>query len=213
MSTELVAATQTRQMSILDMSAKDKITAATEMANILSEVIKKQGFSQKIQGREYVKVEGWITLGTLLGVIPKEKKVDELPDGSYIAEVELVRADSGRVIGGASALCSVDEKRWGSADKYARRSMAVTRATGKSYRIAFGWVVGLAGFETCNAEEMPDTSEPTDDIFTGSEDQSQKLSAYLKKQKVPDEKIPEIVTKMKGRSRNDVHELIKESMI
>jgi len=32
--------------------------------------------------------------------------------------------------------------------------MAATRATGKAYRLAFSWIINLAGYETTPAEEM-----------------------------------------------------------
>ena len=56
--------------------------------------------------------------------------------------------------GGASALCGMDEPKWASKPDYARRSMAVTRATGKAYRLGFSWIMELAGYASTPAEEM-----------------------------------------------------------
>jgi hypothetical protein len=197
---------------MLDLPYHEKITAASGMANLLNTIIRKQKFFQVIQGKEFVKVEGWITLGSLLGITPREKSVTELADGSYIAEIELVRVDTGRIIGGASALCSVDEKRWGNADKYARRSMSVTRATGKAYRISFGWIIGLAGFETCNAEEMPEqvTVTPSEDVYQGTPDQKSKLTAYLKSAGFSDEKTQRVLAKMTGKTKDRLQEVMAE---
>jgi hypothetical protein len=78
-----------------------------------------------------------------------------LEDGGYEAIVELVRIRDGMVIGRASALCGMDEKTWASRPEYARRSMAVTRATGKAYRLGYSAIIKLAGFEPTPAEEMP----------------------------------------------------------
>jgi hypothetical protein len=194
---------------MLDLPYHEKIAAASGMANLLNTIIRKQKFFQVIQGKEFVKVEGWITLGSLLGITPREKSVTELPDGSYIAEIELVRVDTGRIIGGASALCSVDEKRWGNADKYARRSMSVTRATGKAYRISFGWIIGLAGFETCNAEEMPE-SPTQEDVYTGTPEQKSKLTAYLKTAGFDDEKTQSVLTKMVGKTKDKLPEVMRD---
>lgn len=33
--------------------------------------------------------------------------------------------------------------------------MAVTRATGKAYRLSYAWVMAMAGYETTPAEDMP----------------------------------------------------------
>lgn len=215
--------TVTSEKAFLDLGHRDKLSAATEMADLLKDLIRKQKFFQVIQGKEYVKVEGWITLGTLLGVIPREKSVRELTDGSFVAEVDLVRADSGNVIGGASALCSIKEKRWANADDYARRSMAITRATGKAYRVSFGWIIGLAGYEVCNAEEMPEiitikkeeapkvvTIEKEDDTYQGTPDQKYKLTSYLKTAGYNDEKIQVVLAKMQGKKKDSLQEIMND---
>jgi hypothetical protein len=90
----------------------------------------------------------------MLGVLPKEVDTKRLEDGSYEAKVELIRTSDGTVIGGASALCGMDEPRWAKMPEYARRSMAVTRATGKAYRLGFAWIMRLAGYAATPAEEM-----------------------------------------------------------
>ncbi len=210
MSTELTVIES--QKPLLDMSYRDKLTAASDIAKLLSDVIDKQKFYQVIQGKKFVRVEGWITLGSLLGVIPRERSVVETPDGSFVAEIDLVRADTGKVIGGASSLCSIEEKRWGGADKFARRSMAITRATGKSYRIAFGWIVGLAGYETCNAEEMPETSSEENPVFQGTIEQTEKLTEHLKKINVPEEKIATILASMKGKTKSALEGVLKNAL-
>lgn len=152
---------------LFDLGPAQMVQAAAEVANVLKDVIKKQGLASNIGGKEYVKVEGWSTLGCFLGILPREREVRELEDGSYEAVVELYNLKTGQVVGQGSALCSVDEKRWRGADKYARRSMAITRATGKAYRLGFSWIMTLSGYEATPAEEMPDP--PSD-----SKDQKQK---------------------------------------
>jgi len=209
---ETALVTVSSEKSFLDLGHRDKLSAATEMADLLKDLIRKQKFFQVIQGKEYVKVEGWITLGTLLGVIPREKLVRELADGSFVAEVDLVRADSGNVIGGASALCSIKEKRWANADDYARRSMAITRATGKAYRVSFGWIIGLAGYEVCNAEEMPEvvTIQKEEETYQGTPEQKTKLTAYLKAAGYDDEKTQAVLTKMVGKTKDKLPEVMRD---
>lgn len=131
------------------------ITGATAIADQLADVIRKKQLSNRIGGKEYVRVEGWTTLGALLGVIPREDDVKELDDGGYLATVSLVRISDGAVVSRASAECGMDEDTWAGRPRYARRSMAVTRATGKAARLAFSWIMALAGFEATPAEEMP----------------------------------------------------------
>jgi hypothetical protein len=165
---------KTSQPMIFDMAPHQMVTFVTQVANVLADVIEKQKLYKNIQGKKYIEVDGWTTLGALLGVLPRETSVTELPDGSYVGAVDLVRTDSGKVVGGASSLCSIEEKRWSNADKYARRSMAVTRATGKSYRLAFSWIVKMAGYESTPAEEM-------DGVATDSRQKTQRPVESKKK--------------------------------
>mgnify|MGYP001229733810 CR=1 FL=1 len=133
------------------------IAHGTKVADLLRQLINDRKLSSNIGGREYVTVEGWNALGAMLGVTPREVGVREV-DGDYEAEVELIRLSDGAVIGRATAIVGSDEKTWSSRPRYARRSMAVTRATGKAFRLALSWIVKLAGFEVTPAEEMPDES-------------------------------------------------------
>jgi hypothetical protein len=136
------------------------VDGATAIALELANVIRRQHLWVHIQGREFVKVEGWTTLGVMLGVVPREvSTVHE--DGIYTATVELVRIADGAVVSRASAECgSPDEVDrygkpiWADRPRYARRSMAQTRATGKACRLAFSWIMALAGYEPTPAEEM-----------------------------------------------------------
>lgn len=131
------------------------VQQATEVATVLGKVIKDRGLYKDIQGKKYVMVEGWSTLGGMIGVLPREVEVKRHDDGAYEAVVELIRTSDGMVVGRASALCGMDEPKWAKGAEYARRSMAVTRATGKAYRLGFSWIIKLAGYEATPAEEIP----------------------------------------------------------
>ena len=48
---------------------------ASRVALALAQVIKKQHLSTMIQGKEHVHVEGWTTLGAMLGVTPTSLRV------------------------------------------------------------------------------------------------------------------------------------------
>lgn len=150
------------KLSLFDMEPKEQIAKATEMANALADVIEKQKLYSNIQGKKYVKVEGWELLGAFLGILPRESSVVRYEDGSYEARVDLIRTANGCVVGGASAVCGVDEKRWKGADEFARRSMAVTRAVGKAYRCSFSWILTLSGYDPTPAEELEEVYSATD---------------------------------------------------
>jgi len=138
---------------------KALVEGATEIANTLAQIIRSRQLASNIQGREYVRVEGWTVLGALLGVIAREESVIEREDGSYLATVALVRMADHVVVSRASAECNMDEPTWAKRAKYTRRSMALTRATGKAARLAFSWIMALAGFEPTPLEEMPTEPE------------------------------------------------------
>jgi hypothetical protein len=131
------------------------VQGATAIAQTLSKVIQDQKLFNIIQGKRHVRVEGWTTLGALLGVLPREVSVTE-EWGVYTATVELVRMSDGAVLSRASAECG-DEAPWCDRPRYSRRSMAITRATGKVCRLAFSWIMALAGYEACPSEEMEGT--------------------------------------------------------
>ena len=134
------------------------IAEASGMADELAGMIKAQKLAVRIQGREYVQVEGWTTLAAMLGATAREVSTEESA-GIYIATVELVRMVDGAVLSRASAECG-EERPWCMRPRYARRSMAQTRATGKACRLAFSWIMRLAGYEATPAEEMQFEQEP-----------------------------------------------------
>jgi hypothetical protein len=158
------ALTKIEEHAIDRATPRDVIRQATEEANELANVIESRSLWVAIQGRKYVKCEGWTTLAALRGCLPREVTVDEFPDGRYVALVELVRMSDQAVLTRASAECGgPDDGTWQNRPPYARRSMAITRATGKACRIAFSWVMALAGYEVTPAEEMDGIRENSAD--------------------------------------------------
>lgn len=139
----------------------DLVKVATAAANALAGVIESRKLYATIQGKKFVKCEGWTTLAAMLGSTPHEITVTEV-DGVFTATVELRKLTDGQPVARASAECGapdeVDSKGkpiWASRPRYARRSMALTRATAKACRLAFSWVMVLAGFQPTPAEEIP----------------------------------------------------------
>jgi len=143
-------------------SPNDVVVRATGMAKTLADIIMSRKLFTTINGKKYVQVEGWSTLGAMMGVLPREVEVEERENGDFEATVELIRTSDCAVVGRASSIVSSDEKLWKTRERYARRSMAVTRATGKAYRLGFSWIMSLAGYEPTPAEEMPVEEVRTD---------------------------------------------------
>ena len=146
---------QTASLGALEIPMEQIIEKATEIATALSKIIEDKELFTIVRGGKHVHVEGWETLGALTGIMAREapQGVKTIP-GGYQAHVELVRTRDGLVIGGASAVCTTEEKNWQSKPSYQLYSMALTRAVGKAYRISLSWVMTLAGYEVCPWEEM-----------------------------------------------------------
>lgn len=154
--TDLVPRGETLLLAARDPA--DLVKKATALANVLQKVITDGKLFTMIGQKKHVQVEGWTTLGAMIGVFPIIEHTREIvgPDGDYLgweARCTVQRPD-GAVIGAAEAECRTAEKRWASADSYAVRSMAQTRATSKAMRLPLAWVMTLAGFDATPAEEM-----------------------------------------------------------
>ena len=221
---------EAKEIGFFQKKPAGMVKQATDMANVLKDVIVKQKLSVKIGPNEYVKMDGWATLGAFLGILPREKNVIEHDNGDFEAYVDLIRQNDGVVVGGASSLCSVDEKRWGAADRFARRSMAITRATGKAYRISFAWIMALAGYAGTPFEEMPEDMvanekaklptktivvEATEDAGYSPQNRTHQdwLLGQLKKKKVPEANWDKIGNALKGRPAHDLDNVLKEQQL
>jgi len=191
-------------------SPQDVVNKASEIATAVSQVVEKKRLYTIIRGRKYVHVEGWTTMGALLGVTPREVECHRLDDGGYVGTVELVRGD-GAIIGRASAMVGMDEKdskgniTWGKRDEYARYSFALTRATGKAYRLAYSWIMQLAGYAPTPAEEMNPDDKPFDNELTEGQ--------YREPGKQTDPKSTEILEPIPHKDRDLLSpEKLKELM-
>lgn len=210
-------------VDILSLPPSRLINGATEIANVLKSVVEQQKLFTPIGGKKYVNVEGWTTLGSLMGIIPREVDVTELEDGSYTAVVELYNTRTGQVVGRGSALCGREEKTWHSRPRYALRSMAVTRATGKAFRLSFSWIMSLAGYAATPAEEMIDSYQPAPapprkvEIYDEKNPAMKKrlLDYLVKDDRVPDELAEYISGCMNGKeiTTNLIKTLIDEALI
>ena len=180
------------------------VAAATQMADVLADVIERQKLYTPIQGRKHVRVEGWTTLATMLGCtvreVSNESHQGEMGGQIYTAVVELVRMRDQAVIGRASSECG-DEAPWNQRPLYARRSMAATRATGKVCRLCFSWIMTLAGFDPTPEEEMPPAQEvPLERVVQARPAQARPAPAAVRSQDgSPKERL--LWARMKARMR------------
>ncbi len=219
-------------VNALDLEPDAMIVRVTKIANILKSVIEQQKMFFKFGEKKHVTIDGWNTLGSLLSILPAENSVKKI-EGGYEAKVDLVNKNSGIIVGSASAICLRSERNWEKRDDYAIRSMAVTRATGKAYRLAFSWIVTLAGYEPTPAEEMPhellnstnsvhssaiskkenkaaSAGQPqADRIYNNSsKDQQTALAKALEKKEIPAHLWEEIGKQLDGKDKSFLDETI-----
>lgn len=135
------------------------IARATALAERLTEIVEQKRLAVTIQGNKYLKIEAWMTLGALCGVMAStaETKADE---NGFWAKTEVIRLATGEVISSAQSRCDFTEQmkgrdRWDRAEPHACMSMAQTRSASKALAQCLRWIPAIAGYSGTPAEEMP----------------------------------------------------------
>jgi len=129
---------------------------AQQLVNVVASRCTGSGYLVNIRGKQYPKIEWWTSVSASLGLFPQvlySKRLDRDSEIAYEAKVEVHR--NGQIIASGEAMCSNREERWRNADEYAIKSMSITRASGKAYRIPLSFLAVMAGLEVTPAEEMP----------------------------------------------------------
>jgi len=146
------------------------MTQATDVAGVCKEIVTRT--AQTIQGRKYVRVEGWQSIAAAYGCVASSKNVEKV-EGGVRATGELHRISDGALIASAQGFVGEDEPTWyggiGNYGKtlpkrpdYAIQAMAQTRAISRVCRSAFAFVVVMidGNLSTTPAEEMTFDHEP-----------------------------------------------------
>ena len=143
-------------LQLFSRSPRKALSEMQELVKVMSDKCQGDKFIATINGKKYPLVEYWTTIGATLSLFPVvmySRRLDRDAEIVYEARVEVRHGD--QVVGAGEAMCSNKESRWANADEYAIRSMAITRATGKSYRIPLSFLAVMAGLNPTNAEEVP----------------------------------------------------------
>lgn len=132
---------------------------STDAAHACREIVLKT--AMKIQGRQYVKAEGWLAIAVAHGCVASSEDVRRVNDegmGGFAAMGVIRRMSDGAEIARAEGFVGDDEKMWAGRPVYARRAMVQTRAISRACRSAFAHVVVLidANLSTTPAEEVLD---------------------------------------------------------
>jgi hypothetical protein len=149
---------------------QEVIERVTKVSTTLKDILRKQKLTQRIGSNDHVKVEGWQTLGSMIGVFPVKEYVEEIPWPQPLPQSMAgplskglafgfkasyrVQTLNGAVVGGAEGACKRTEQKWAGRDDYALMSMAQTRAMSKALKAPLGFIVTMAGYEATPAEEM-----------------------------------------------------------
>ena len=145
--------TKTEEMS---WTPQNEISQSKEMANDLMSVVEEKKLYVQIKNRKYLRVEAWQLLGRfcrLWGRITESKPVELWDHRGFESTAEIIN-EAGEVISSAAAVCMDDEDNWMNKPIFELKSMSQTRALSKAFRIALGFIVSLAGYETTPSEEM-----------------------------------------------------------
>lgn len=176
-SQEVVPVEQPAQTTLFGTSdPAEVVRRAAKVADALKDVLHKQGLTSRIGGNEHVNVEGWQTVGSMMGVFPVKEWVEQLPWPDPVPDPLIQQKEKGlafgykasfraqtlggAVVGGAEGECKRTEKApwtWGA--DYALKSMSQTRATSKALGSALRFIVTLAGYAGTPVEEMDDVGQ------------------------------------------------------
>jgi hypothetical protein len=164
---------------------------ATDVAGLCKEIV--EATAVQIEGRNYVRVEGWQAIANGFGCVASARDVQKVYDeasGEFLgikAIGEVKRIQDGMIIAGGEGFVGTDETRWFGgrqqvwdkqarkrvlkefqpAPEYAARAMAQTRAVSRACRAAFAFVVVLINKElsTTPAEEVEPGDEPHGEVI------------------------------------------------
>ena len=161
-----VKAKETEDMPF-QLSPREVVVGAVEQATLLKDIVEKQAMFELIDNKEYLLVEGWQTIGAFNNVNAITEYVKPIERQGeiigYEAKVNLIK--KGEIVGGAILTCGLDEfpcrGKEGEAKHKAARSAAQTWAESKAYRMKYGYIAKLAGYEPTPAEEMHTEIETT----------------------------------------------------
>lgn len=199
----------------------DKPKATYELSKSLKKVIVENNLYTNINGKNYVNVEGWQLAGELTGIFPIVESVERADTGSneikYCSKVRLSNIRDGKTVGYGFAICSNKESAKRNFDEYAIASMAQTRAVGKAYRLALGWLMKLAGYEATPSEEMTqdnasgDSDKPWKTTGKPTEKQLGLLKYLLEDLGKSDNEISEVIEQAKAKTQDVVSEWIDDA--
>lgn len=158
-------------VTTLEVLPAQNMRVATDVAGVSREIVLRTAI--EIQGRKYVRVEGWMAIATAHGCVASSRSVEKV-EGGYRAIGEIRRISDGALLAQAEGFVGEDESTWFGGEKWSRasnrmeqvpkradyaiRAMVQTRAISRVCRAAFSHVVVMidGNLSTTPAEEVPE---------------------------------------------------------
>lgn len=206
---EIVPVPPTGPMSLFRTDdPAEVLKRAKETADALAPVIRKAGQVVSVQGKDYLTVEAWQTLGQQVGVTPvvtETRRVSD-PDG-WEARCE-ARTLDGRTIGAADSMCTRDEVRWKDSEDFEVRSMAQTRAMSRALASVLRFIPTLAGMGGTPAEEMGNAERKGGKGFASEKQRSYFERLLQEKAKFDKAGAEEVCDYLRSRPKPEVRQAI-----
>jgi len=177
----MVIPTTTTGESLFSRSPKKAMEEMKELVQIIAKQCVGPNFIAEIKNKRYPKVEWWTTMGATLGLFPVviySRRLEREDEIAYEARVEVRHGNA--VIAAGEALCSNTEPTWKDSPEYGIKSMSITRATGKAYRIPLSFLAVMSGLAPTNAEEIPFENRPSKSQEISSSASIKQLDYILK---------------------------------
>lgn len=160
---------ETPTSALTVVNPTELVRQATDVAGLCKEIA--LSTASEIDGKRYVRVEGWMAIATAHGCVASARDVEKI-EGGVRAIAEIRKIGDGTVICTAEGFVGEDEPVWyggkgrarNGGEKtyekrpdYAIRAMAQTRAISRACRTAFAHVVVMMkeNLQTTPAEEVP----------------------------------------------------------
>jgi len=144
----------------IELTPAEVVERAVEQARLLEDIVNKTVQYVVIEGKKYLEVQAWQTIGAFNGIHATTDWVQPVERNGeivgYEAKVTLIK--NGLEVGSGIMTCGLDEfpcrGKEGEGKHKAARSAAQTWAESKAYRMNYAYIAVLAGYQPTPADEM-----------------------------------------------------------
>ena len=129
-----------------------------EVCRIVGPIVRAK-YTQVIQGRNYLTVQGAQAIASSLGYTSGTASLRHVEPTDTVAgywEATCTVLLNGVIVGSGIGSVFDDERPWQARPQFARQMMAQTRATGRALKGVMGWAFAALDYEGSIAEEMPE---------------------------------------------------------